>query len=136
MALKARWLVVAVGFSLAGATTLWAAVAARGSTTSLHVNPARVSAGAQVRVFGNADGCPRGDQVTLLSRAFSHAHEFAGVSAVFATVKRGGAFSTFTRIPVGRAAGRYVISARCGGGNLGVTAHLTVLAPVSRGFTG
>jgi uncharacterized repeat protein (TIGR01451 family) len=103
---------------------------------SLHVNPSRVRAGAQVRVFGNADGCPRGDQVTLLSRAFSHTHDFAGVPAIFATVKSRGAFSTFTRIPVGRAAGRYVISARCGGGNLGVTTHLTVFTPVSRGFTG
>jgi hypothetical protein len=100
---------------------------------SLHVTPSRALAGASVRVFGNAGGCPRGDTVTLLSSAFSSTHEFAGVPAVFTRVKARGAFSTTTRIPSGRAAGPYGITARCGGGNLGVSATLTVIVPM---FTG
>jgi uncharacterized repeat protein (TIGR01451 family)/CSLREA domain-containing protein len=103
---------------------------------ALHVRPSQVVAGATVRVFGNAGGCPRGDQVTLLSRAFSRRHEFAGEPAVFARVGRGGSFSTTTRIPRGRSAGRYGITGRCGGGNLGVSALLTVRAAVVPVFTG
>jgi hypothetical protein len=82
-----------------------------------------------VRVFGNAGGCPAGDQVTLMSRAFSPAHNFAGVPAISTRVRPGGGFSTTTQIPSGLAAGRYVITGRCGGGNLGVSASLTVIVP-------
>jgi uncharacterized repeat protein (TIGR01451 family) len=96
---------------------------------SLHVAPSRVPPGARVRIFGNAGGCPAGDQVTLMSRAFSPAHNFAGVPAVFARVRRDGGFSTTTQIPRGRAAGRYVVTGRCGGGNLGVSAALAVIIP-------
>lgn len=93
---------------------------------TINVNPQSVPRGQVVRVFGVVPGCPRGDQVTLMSRAFSHAHEFAGVPAVFATVRRGHKYSKRTRIPAGRHPRRYAISGRCGGGNLGVTAHLRV----------
>ena len=96
---------------------------------SIHVRPRSVRAGQRVRVFGLAGGCPRGDQVTLLSRAFSRRHEFAGVPAVFATVRTGDRYSVRTRIPRGRHPGRYAVSARCGGGNFGITAHLRILAP-------
>jgi hypothetical protein len=65
--------------------------------------------------------------VTLISQAFAHTHDFAGVPAVYARVLPGGRFSVTTRIPSGEASGRYGITARCGGGNLGVQAHLTVL---------
>jgi hypothetical protein len=80
-----------------------------------------------VRVFGVVPGCARGDQVTLISRAFSRAHEFAGVPAIFATVRRGHHYSHRTRIPAHKRARRYTIRGRCGGGNLGVRAHLRVL---------
>jgi hypothetical protein len=93
---------------------------------TINVNPQSVPRGQIVRVFGVVPGCPRGDQVTLISRAFSHLHEFAGVPAVFATVRRGHKYSKRTRIPAGRHPRRYTISGRCGGGNLGVTAHLRV----------
>jgi hypothetical protein len=48
------------------------------------------------------------------------------VPAVFATVRSGGAFSTRTTIPRHRKVKRYVVTARCGGGNLGVLAHVRV----------
>jgi hypothetical protein len=93
---------------------------------SIRATPSSVVAGAFVRVAGLAGGCPAGDQVTLISRAFSHAHDFAGVSAVFATVRSDDTYGVSTRIPASRRAGTYSISARCGGGSFGVTAQLRV----------
>ena len=52
----------------------------------------------------------------------------------FARIGRGGTFSTTTRIPDGRRPARYGVTARCGGGNLGVSAALTVfILPVLTG---
>jgi hypothetical protein len=93
---------------------------------TINATPASVRAGRRVRISGLAGGCPKGDQVTLLSRAFPHTHEFAGVPAVFATVRAGDRYAVRVRIPATRKAGRYAITARCGGGNFGVTAHLRV----------
>jgi hypothetical protein len=107
-----------------------AAVAAgvgSGATTrvSLHVRPTIVSPGAPVTVYGNADGCPRGDAVTVLSRPFA-GRPFAGVGTITARVRAGGAFSATGRVRRLARPGRYAVTARCGGGNLGVLAHLRV----------
>ena len=75
-----------------------------------------------------AGGCTAGDRVTIISRAFAAAHSFAGVPAVFAQVGSAGRFSTTTRIPATRSPGTYLLTARCGGGNLGVSARLAVTA--------
>lgn len=96
---------------------------------SIHVRPARVHAGRRVVVSGLAGGCPKGDLVTLLSDAFPSTREFAGVNAVYARVDGRDSYRTTVRIPSSRAPGRYPIGARCGGGNFGVSATLTVLAP-------
>ena len=104
--------------------------AAAVASPTLHVKPKKVHAGKRVRVFGNADGCAAGSKVTLISRAFPKEHEFAGVPAVFATVHAGGDFNKRVRIPRTKTPKRYTISARCGGGNLGVTRKLRVLAPL------
>ena len=45
---------------------------------------------------------------------------------LLAKVERGGAFSVRTRIPPVKRTGRYTVTARCGGGNLGILEHLTV----------
>ena len=100
-----------------------AALAARPSLT---VAPPSVVRGHVVILSGSAPGCPVGDAVKLLSRAFVRTHTFAGVPTVFARVGRGGAFAARTRIPATRAPGRYAVTARCGGGNLGVLRHLAV----------
>jgi hypothetical protein len=110
----------------AAAATLCVAGAAA-APVALTVLPTTVRAGHVVRVRGNAGDCPVGDAVTILSRAFKHTHEFAGVPAVFALVRAGGRFGVRTTIPRARRAGRYVLTARCGGGNLGVSAHLRVI---------
>jgi hypothetical protein len=48
---------------------------------------------------------------------------------VFATTSAAGSFSKRVRIPAGRAPGSYTVTGRCGGGNLGITRRLRVLAP-------
>src|SRR2546423_1502241 len=83
-----------------------ATAVAYAASPSIHVSPATVHAGKRVEVSGSAGGCPAGDQVTLISRAFSRRHEFAGVAAVFARVRSNGTYSVSTRIP-SRRHGRY-----------------------------
>jgi len=95
---------------------------------TIHVHPTSVPAGGTVTVSGSVPGCPVGDQVTLISKAFVHTHDFAGLPAIFTPVKPGGTFSTTTRIPSTRTPGTYGITGRCGGGNLGVEATLRVRA--------
>jgi hypothetical protein len=92
----------------------------------MHVSPSVVSPGGRVTVWGNADGCPHGDAVTIISRAFPTTHTFAGVGAIFARVRAGGAFSATGRVRAHARAGMYGITARCGGGNLGVLVYLRV----------
>jgi hypothetical protein len=99
------------------------------SGPSITVTPATVHAGQRVTLSGNAGGCPAGDRVTLISHAFSHRHEFAGVPAIFASVSANGHYRASTLIPSGRRDGRYTITGRCGGGSFGVTARLRVLRP-------
>jgi hypothetical protein len=117
---------ISLAAAVAALLTATAVATSLAAGRTIKVDPQSVPRGQVVRVFGVVPGCPRGDQVTLTSRAFSHAHEFAGVPAVFATVRRGHKYSKRTRIPAGRHPRRYAIRGRCGGGNLGVTAHLRV----------
>jgi hypothetical protein len=105
---------------------LTTAVGAGASPVRLTLSPTIVHRGGTVYIRGNADGCTRGNTVFVISRAFSPAHEFAGVPAVLARVRAGGVFRATTVIPRRRRPGRYGVTARCGGGNLGVLAHLTV----------
>jgi hypothetical protein len=110
-------LVAALGFMDAGA-----------AGPSLVLVPTSVRAGHTVQIRGSAAGCSVGNTVFVLSRAFPRTHEFAGVPAVLARVRAGGSFSTQTVIPRSRRPGRYSVTARCGGGNLGVLVTLTVRA--------
>jgi len=98
------------------------------AATSLSVAPSAVRGGQRVIIRGNADGCPVGDAVTIISKAFAPTHEFAGLPAVFARVRSGGKFGIRPRIPGTRRAGSYRVTARCGGGNLGVSATIHVVA--------
>jgi hypothetical protein len=111
--------------TVAAGLTLTAAASA--SAVYLLVTPGTVHRGALVYIKGNAGDCPRGDAVTILSRAFSRLHSFAGVPAVYAKVGAGGRFHATTRIPLGRQVGKYVVTARCGGGNLGLATPLRVV---------
>lgn len=97
-------------------------------TVALTVRPGTVRRGGIVLVSGVAGGCTAGDQVTVISHAFGATHSFAGVPAVYAQVGSAGRFSAKTRIPATRAPGTYLLTARCGGGNLGVSARLAITA--------
>src|SRR5947209_5569945 len=100
------------------AAGIWAGTALASSPT-LTVTPATVHRGHVVTLKGSADGCAAGNTVFLISHAFVHTHDFAGVPAVLAKVRYGGTFRTTTRIPATKHPGRYGITGRCGGGNLG-----------------
>jgi hypothetical protein len=88
--------------------------------------PNPVKAGHTVTIHGRVPGCPHGDQLTLISQAFNHHHDFAGLPAIFATIGAHSAYSVTTLIPGNKPRGPYSISGRCGGGNIGVTRVLNV----------
>lgn len=116
----------AVGLASAVASGLDVSRRSSAVAVSLSVSPATVRRGGTVLVSGVAGGCTAGDRVTVSSRAFAAIRSFAGVPAVFAQVGSAGRFSAKTRIPATRTPGAYVVTARCGGGNLGVSARLSV----------
>ena len=115
-----------VGSAIAVASGLDVTGRTSGTTVALSVTPTSVRRGRTVLVRGVAGGCTAGDTVTVLSKAFPATHTFAGVPAALAQVGSAGRFSVVVRIPFVRPPGRYQLTARCGGGNLGLTAHLTV----------
>src|SRR3954463_250092 len=102
-----------------------ASAAAAPARVSLAVVPSAVPAGAAVRVVGNAGSCPAGNAVTAISRAFP-GRQFGGEGAFMGRVRRGGSFAIRGRVRSTLHAGRYAVTARCGGGNLGVTAFVRV----------
>jgi hypothetical protein len=108
--------------------TLLAVPASATPAVTLRVSPSTVVAGGTVTVSGSLGPVPEGSSVTLISKAFAHTRDFAGLPAIFATVKPEGTFAVTTRIPASRAPGTYTISGREGGGNLGVSATLVVRA--------
>ena len=71
-------------------------------------------------------GCAAPGTVTLISNAFAGHDVFAGEGAVVIPVDTTGRFNQAVTIKPGVAAGTYTITGRCGGGNLGVEARLTV----------
>jgi hypothetical protein len=99
------------------------AVGARSSTPALHVTPSSAYRGSMVMFTGA--GCSRGETVFLISRVFP-GHAFGGEGAITTIARYGGHFTRSFRVRRTTRRGRYVITARCGGGNLGVAAHLRV----------
>ncbi|TML66627.1 MAG: hypothetical protein E6G14_14670 [Actinobacteria bacterium] len=99
----------------------------------LNVSPSSAAVGGQVTISGDVrvngqPGCTVPGQAMLISEAFNGLGEFAGVGAVTAPVDASGNFTTTVTLPATTMPGTYEISGRCGGGNLGVTASLTVVA--------
>ncbi|MGZ8707928.1 MAG: hypothetical protein ACXW0R_11175 [Gaiellaceae bacterium] len=92
------------------------------ATPRLSVHPASIPRGGTVTVSGR--GCRAGDLVYLISPPFV-GHAFVAHS-VATQARSNGSFSRNVRIRTSIRAGRYLITARCGGGNLGVAAHLRV----------
>jgi hypothetical protein len=92
------------------------------STGYLRVRPTSVARGGYVTVSGGR--CLAGDTVYLISRAFI-GNAFVEHS-VATTARANGTFSRRVHIRRRIPARRYGITARCGGGNLGVVAYVRV----------
>jgi len=101
------------------------------SAATIVVSPTSVSTSGTVTVSGDVSaggvlGCAAPGTATLISNAFSGISEFAGEGAVMVPVDATGHFSSSVTLKPSVAAGTYTITGRCGGGNLGVSATLTV----------
>jgi hypothetical protein len=111
--------------------------AAPALAATIDVTPSTVSTGGQVTISGDVlnngtPGCTVPGDVTLISPAFVGLGEFAGTGATIATADASGSFTTTVTLSSSVGAGTYQVSGRCGGGDLGVTATLTVVpTPVS-----
>ena len=101
------------------------------SAASISVAPTTVPVGGTVTVTGDVlapngqPGCQVPGQVTLISGAFAGQGNFMNMD-VETTAGADGKFSVAAKILPGVAPGTYAITGRCGGGNLGVQATLTV----------
>ncbi len=119
-------------FALIGIVTVVVCAAALpAAAATITVSPTSVQTSGTVTVAGDvlvngARGCAVGDDVTLISNAFAGISEFAGEGAVVVPVDSTGHFSSPVTLKSSVPAGTYSITGRCGGGNLGVTATLTV----------
>jgi hypothetical protein len=119
-------------FALTGLVVLIVcAAASRASAATITVAPSSTPSAGTVTVAGDVlvngtRGCAVGDDVTLISNAFTGLGDFAGQGAVVLPVDSTGHFSQSVTLKSSVAAGTYQITGRCGGGNLGVTATLTV----------
>lgn len=116
----------AVALGQAVASGLDVSRRADGHNATLSVTPTTVRRGRTVLVHGLAGSCRAGDSVTVLSRAFPARTTFAGVPAVLTRVGATGRFFARVRISPVRRPGSYLLTARCGGGDLGVAARVTV----------
>jgi hypothetical protein len=75
-------------------------------------------------VAAGSSPCLVGDQVILISTAFpGHAY---GKGAVYGHVRAHGAFTVRAHVRSKIGPGRYSISFRCGGGNLGVLVYARI----------
>ena len=92
------------------------------ATPRLKVQPGSVARGGTVSVSGT--GCRAGDVVYLISPPFK-GNAFVQHS-VATRAHSTGNFSRSVHIRTSVRPGRYLITARCGGGNLGVSARLRV----------
>jgi hypothetical protein len=98
---------------------------------SIAVNPSTVVGGMTVTLFGDvlANGkpaCAVPGTVTLISAAFPGNQFGPGQGAVDLAVDETGHYSGHAVVNPSAGAGTYSISARCGGGNLGITTSITV----------
>ena len=111
-----------IGAVATAAAALVLAATGAAATPRLSVHPASVARGGTVTVSGT--GCRAGDLVYLISPPFV-GHAFVSHS-VATRARSNGSFARSVHIRTSIRAGRYLITARCGGGNLGVSARLRV----------
>jgi hypothetical protein len=118
--MRSLGVLVAVGVLLAVASVAHAA--------SINVGPSSAMAGGMVTVSGDVlapggqPGCAVPGTVLLFSGAFGDLN-----TPIQASAGADAKYSVQTQIPAGVAPGPYPVTARCGGGNLGVQATIVVL---------
>jgi hypothetical protein len=120
--MRKRWRRTRIVAAAGAALALMLAATVEAATPRLSVQPTSVARGGTVTVSGK--GCRAGDIVYLISPPFG-GHAFVQHS-VATRARSNGTFSRRVNIRTSIHTGRYVITARCGGGNLGVGAHLRV----------
>jgi hypothetical protein len=91
----------------------------------LLVLPSTVSPGATIRVVGTGTPCRANETVYAISAAFP-GKQFGGEGAFSNKAGRDGNFTIRGRTRSGLRHGRYSVSVRCGGGNLGFTAYVGI----------
>jgi len=122
---------IALASSVAAfALAVWAAP---GSSATINVAPGAVAAASPFMVSGDVlaggqPGCEVPGEVSLISPAFIGLAG-DGSEAVLIPVDATGRFSGVITLPATVPPGQYQITGRCGGGNLGVTATITVVPP-------
>jgi len=112
------------------------AYAGQNADPSISVSPSVVPAGGTVRITGSVpfQGCPQPDFVRVVGLDTLFPPDGFGPTA---TRDSHGAFALTYTVPTSTPAGTYHIGARCGGGNIGVVAMLTVTAaPLGAPATG
>ncbi len=125
--------------ALAAAAGVLAFAAAPASAASIHVTPSNVAPGGTFQLSGDVlapdgtPGCEVPGTVTVISDAFRGLGEFAGTGAVEVPVDATGHYSIGLKLDVSAPAGTHTITARCGGGNLGVESSITVTNLASTG---
>jgi type 1 fimbria pilin len=114
------------------APTAFAAQNANGSVT---VTPSEIGPGGTVHVSGSVStqSCPTSDSVTVTGESSLFPPDGFGPSA---QRDAQGRFSLDYTVPTSTIPARYQIGLRCGGGNVGVAAVLTVTTPSGAPQTG
>ena len=111
--------------AVAAAAALVLAAPALAARVHIAVGPASVHTGGVVTISAAASPCLRRDHVTLISRAIP-GHAFGGEGAVSGPIGKHGSFSVRTHVRASLKPGRYVVSARCGGGLLNGTGTIRI----------
>jgi len=94
---------------------------------SISVSPSSVPAGSTVHISGSipVKGCPASDGATVTAEAVLFPPDGFGPTA---EREPNGDFALDYTVPTSTPAGSYDVGLRCGGGNVGVAASLTVTA--------
>lgn len=103
---------------------------------SISVTPSTVPAGGTVHISGSVSvqGCPSSDSATVTGNAALFPPDGFGPSAARNSQ---GDFALDYTVPTSTPPGTYKIGVRCGGGNVGIAASLTVIAgPIGGPDTG
>jgi hypothetical protein len=128
-------------FLIEGTVTVWVtallvAAPAYGANASISVSPSTVSAGGTVHFSGSipVKKCPASDGATVTAEAALFPPDGFGPTA---PRDSNGRFAVDYTVPTSTPAGTYTVGLRCGGGNVGVGASLTVTpVPIGGPSTG